>query len=138
MSLTARSLQAPAKDLAEATPQLTRSFLVLNDLFNMLGYNRDGREGPDDANRDEGYLFWIAWLNHIGNAVFSTADAHGSFRPVTFLAPCSIIKANLDRPETEFLLGLTDALLDPRICGPNAVSSARARLAKAEAKDKGR
>ena len=78
-----RDLRPAARDLATATPDLDRSFKVLNHLFNLLGYNESGREGPGDATRDEGYLFWLAWLAHNGGAVFSTADAHGSFRPVT-------------------------------------------------------
>ena len=45
---------------------------MLNHLFNLVGYNPNGREGPDKAGRDEGYLFWIAWLQHNGAALFST------------------------------------------------------------------
>ena len=34
----------------------------INRLFNMLGFNPGGREGPEKADRQEGYLFWLAWL----------------------------------------------------------------------------
>ena len=73
-----RTLKQPANDLATSTPQLTRSFVVLNHLFNLIGYNPNGREGPDKSMntgpnpREEGYLFWIAWLLHNGDSVFST------------------------------------------------------------------
>ena len=46
------------------TPDLTRSFTVLNHLFNLAAYNPNGREDPDKDGREEGYLFWIAWVQH--------------------------------------------------------------------------
>ncbi|TML02740.1 MAG: MCE family protein, partial [Actinobacteria bacterium] len=84
-----RDLKPASKNLARATPDLTRTFTVLNHLFNMVGFNPNGREGPDNPKRDEGFLFWLAWLNHNGAALFSSSDAHGPFRPVTLGAPCS-------------------------------------------------
>ena len=42
-----------------------RRFKVVNYLLNELAYNPPGKE--------EGYLFWTAWANHVGNAVFSDA-----------------------------------------------------------------
>ena len=112
-----RSLRPAARSLAESTPDLTRSFVVLNRLFNMIGFNEGGRQGPDVSGREEGYLFWIAWLGHNGGAVFSTADATGIFRPVAIQATCATIKQTInDEPELEFLQGLTGALFDPRIC----------------------
>ncbi|HEV3001425.1 MAG TPA: MlaD family protein [Solirubrobacteraceae bacterium] len=103
--------------LARSTPDLTRSFVVLNHLFNMVGYNKDGREGADDPDRDEGYLFWIAWLGHVGGAVFSTSDNGGTLRPVALQANCQTIKSSLqEQPQLGFLQALTDALFDPRIC----------------------
>ena len=45
---------------------------MLNHLLNTLAYNPPGKE--------EGYLFWAAWANHIGAPVFSTQDAHGPIR----------------------------------------------------------
>jgi phospholipid/cholesterol/gamma-HCH transport system substrate-binding protein len=112
-----RSLRPAARSLADSTPDLSRSFVVLNHLFNMIGFNEGGRQGPDVASRDEGYLFWIAWLGHNGGAVFSTSDATGIFRPVAIQATCATIKQTInDEPELEFLQGLTGALFDPRIC----------------------
>lgn len=85
-------LRPAASNLAKATPDLTGTFTVLNHLFNMIGFNPNGSEGPTVASRDEGFLFWIAWLNHDGAALFSSSDANGPFRPVTFSAPCSTLK----------------------------------------------
>jgi len=87
-----RTLAPAARNLARATPDLTGAFTVLNRLFNMAGFNPNGTEGPDNPGRDEGFLFWLAWLNHNGAALFGTSDANGPFRPVTFSAPCSAIK----------------------------------------------
>lgn len=120
-----RSLRPASENLAKSTPDLTRSFVVLNHLFNLLGFNQDGREGPDKASRDEGYLFWIAWLQHNGAAVFSTADAHGSLRPVSVTGTCTAIKASIDEQFSSqlppaaatFLSGLTGVVTDPNVCG---------------------
>jgi phospholipid/cholesterol/gamma-HCH transport system substrate-binding protein len=110
-------LRPTARRLAVATPDLTKSFVVLNNLFNMLGYNKDGREPPDKATRDEGYLYWIAWLGHIGGALFSTSDNGGTFRPTAIQASCQTIKATVSEvPQLGFLQALTGALFDPRIC----------------------
>jgi phospholipid/cholesterol/gamma-HCH transport system substrate-binding protein len=113
-----RDLRPASRQLAAGTPDVTRSLKVLNRFFNLLAFNRDGREGPDDADRQEGYLFWLAWVNHLGGAVFSTADANGPFRPVAFAGACETLRRSVDEePELEFLQGLTPVLTDPRICG---------------------
>ena len=115
-----RSLEPAASDLASATPDLTRSFVVLNHLFNMLGYNQNGREGPDISNkvRDEGYLFWIAWATHQSNNLFTTGDAHGSLRAVTAGGTCNTFRATAGESDANaFLQGLAGLLTDPRVCG---------------------
>ena len=61
------------RDLAAATPDLTRSFRVVNALLNTLAYNPPG-------STEEGYLFWLSWANHLGATVFATQDAHGPIR----------------------------------------------------------
>ena len=70
---TVRELRPALRDLAAATPDLTRSFRVLNALLNTLAYNPPGAT-------EEGYLFWLSWANHVGATVFATQDAHGSIR----------------------------------------------------------
>jgi phospholipid/cholesterol/gamma-HCH transport system substrate-binding protein len=115
-----RELKPASGRLADATPDLTRSFTVLNHLFNMLGYNPNGREAPSATNalREEGYLYWVAWVSHQGLNLFSAADAHGTFRPLTIGSPCNVLKATVsEEPQLEFLRGLTGALTDPRVCG---------------------
>jgi phospholipid/cholesterol/gamma-HCH transport system substrate-binding protein len=111
-----RSLKPASRNLAKATPDLTRSFTVLNHLFNMVGFNPGGREGPDVAKRDEGFLFWIAWLDHNGTALFSSSDANGTLRPITLGANCSTLKQTGDANPPLGMI-LAPALSDPNVCG---------------------
>ena len=111
-----RSLQPASQNLAAATPDLTRTFTVLNHLLNMVGYNQNGREDPGKADRDEGYLFWIAWLQHNAAALFSSSDANGPLRPVTIGAKCTTLKQTGDANPPLGLL-FQPALLDPKLCG---------------------
>jgi phospholipid/cholesterol/gamma-HCH transport system substrate-binding protein len=112
-----RSLRPSTKKLATATPALTASFKQINAFFNMLAYNPGGAEAPS-ANRQEGYLFWLAWLQHAGIQLFSTSDAHGVLRPVTLGSPCAAVKQIVaEEPQLEFLEGLTGVLTDPNACG---------------------
>jgi len=111
-----RDLKPASKNLKTATPDLTRTFTVLNHLFNMVGFNPNGKEGPDVANRDEGFLFWIAWLDHNGASLFSSSDANGPFRPVTVGAPCTTLKQTGDANPPLGMI-LAPALADPHVCG---------------------
>jgi phospholipid/cholesterol/gamma-HCH transport system substrate-binding protein len=111
-----RDLKPASKNLKTATPDLTRTFTVLNHLFNMVGFNPNGKEGPDNAKRDEGFLFWIAWLDHDGASLFSSSDANGPFRPVTLGAPCTTLKQTGDANPPLGMI-LAPALADPHVCG---------------------
>ena len=44
-----RDLRPAAIQLADAAPGLTRTFTQLNHFFNLLAYNPNGREGPENA-----------------------------------------------------------------------------------------
>ena len=111
-----QSLKAPADDLATATPDLTSTFTTLNHFLNLAGFNENGRQGPTAAGRDEGYLFWLAWLQHNGAALFSSSDANGPFRPVTLGGTCSVLKELTgDNPPLNLLY--QPALLNQRVCG---------------------
>jgi len=116
-----RDLKPVATRLADASPNLTQVVTRLNHFFNLLGYNQAGREGPEKASRQEGYLFYLAWASHLGIQVFSSSDAHGFLRPVTAGAPCaSLVQLLQAEPQLEFLNGLTPLLTDSGPCKDSA------------------
>jgi phospholipid/cholesterol/gamma-HCH transport system substrate-binding protein len=85
----ARKVQAPLKHinqasqpLADTTTSLSKSFNDLNLLLNALAYNPPG-------SAEEGYLFWLSWLNHDSNALFFTQDAGGPLRHGLVLLSCA-------------------------------------------------
>jgi phospholipid/cholesterol/gamma-HCH transport system substrate-binding protein len=107
----ARDLAPAARGLARTFPELDRNAKVLNDLTNMLGYNQSGREAPDKAGRDEGYLFHLAWLAHQTTNLQSTDDANGPMRPIFLTGTCSTLTSLVnDVPQLEFALGLSPLL----------------------------
>jgi phospholipid/cholesterol/gamma-HCH transport system substrate-binding protein len=113
-----RELDPAAADLAEADPTLKRTVHQLNRLFNLLAFNPGGREGPDDEDREEGYLFHLAWLSHQSVSLFGGQDANGIFRPLVLGGACNVLlNTAQSAPESEFLLGLSGVLNDPAICG---------------------
>jgi hypothetical protein len=113
-----RFLSPAARDLRKSTPNMNRSFIVLNRLFNMAAHNPNGREGPGDPDREEGYLFYLGWLPHNSASTFATADAHGPFRPSLVAGSCQTLRTLAsDRPESEFALNLTPILTNPTLCG---------------------
>jgi phospholipid/cholesterol/gamma-HCH transport system substrate-binding protein len=111
-----RSLKAPATELAASSPDLTNTFTVLNHFLNLASYNEKGRQGPTVAGRDEGYLFWLAWLQHNGASLFSMSDANGPFRPVTIGGTCSVLKEITGESPPLNLL-YQPALLNQQVCG---------------------
>ena len=114
----ARDLRPAAHNLSAATPALTRTFAALNHFLNLAAYNPGGREDPGKGGRQEGYLFWAAWVQHMATQLFSSSDAHGTFRPVTIAAPCGTVKQLVqEEPQLEFLTMLTPILTDSAACG---------------------
>jgi len=111
-----RDLAPAAAGLSATAPNLTRTGKVLNTFFNLLGYNDNGREAPGVANRDEGYLFWLAWASHQGLNVLSNEDANGPMRPVFLTGTCSTLTGLVNaQPGLEFGLALSPLLAN--LCG---------------------
>jgi phospholipid/cholesterol/gamma-HCH transport system substrate-binding protein len=109
---TVKELRPAARDLAAAAPDLERSFSVVNLLLDTLAYNPPGKE--------EGYLFWVAWANHIGNQIFTTQDAHGPIRRGLFITTCQDVPVLDQVAQANPLLGvLTDLLNLPKQNCPN-------------------
>ncbi len=109
----ARAVQKPlrhvkqgAKPLGQTATGLANGFGDLNRLFNALAYNPPG-------SAQEGYLFWLAWLNHDTNAVFFTQDAGGPLRHGIVMLNCSTATTGagvaLGDPDVKTLLQLSNA-----------------------------
>jgi phospholipid/cholesterol/gamma-HCH transport system substrate-binding protein len=106
-----KDLAPAARGLARTFPELDRNAKVLNDFVNMLGHNRNGREAPDKAGRDEGYLFQLGWLAHQTANLQSVDDANGPMRPIFLTGTCSTLTSLVnDLPQAEFALGLSPLL----------------------------
>jgi phospholipid/cholesterol/gamma-HCH transport system substrate-binding protein len=80
-----KEIRPAASAFADATPDLTTTFRVLNAFLDGLAYNPPGSR--------EGYLFYLAWLNHISNSIFSAQDAEGPIRRGILAAPCQRLLA---------------------------------------------
>ena len=110
-----KSLDKAAGRLARATPKLTVVAKKLNRLGNMAAYNPNGAEPPDTSNRDEGYLYWVAWGTHVGNSIFSGGDANANYWRVYLSESCEAalnIVGSVD-PVVEALRQLITGLTDP-------------------------
>lgn len=75
-----KDVRPTARRLARAMPPLDAAALRVNRLGNMAAFNPRGAEQPGTPSRDEGYLFWGAWLGHNSASLFSVQDAHGLYR----------------------------------------------------------
>jgi phospholipid/cholesterol/gamma-HCH transport system substrate-binding protein len=107
------NLTVAARRLSRATPPLTVVGKKINRLGNMAAYNPNGAEPPGAPGRDEGYLFWAAWLGHVGNSVFSTGDAHGFLRRIYLTMGCDEAQSLLGAsPFAPLVTGL-GVLFDP-------------------------
>ncbi len=128
---TVKALRPAANDLAETLPGLTSSLDVLNELFNTLAYN--------PAGKDEGFLYWLGWANHLGAAIFSSQDANGSVRRGLIYGSCASLQVFTVIGTANPLLGTLSELLNaPRfeeVCSKQdsvaAGASARAAAARA-------
>jgi len=107
-------LRPTMRDLASVTPDLSDSFRVLNRLFNTLTFNPPGEQ-------QEGFLFWLAWGNHIGNTLFLTQDAHGPVRRGIVVISCSssqlLDAVTLANPVLGALVQLLNKPTTQEICG---------------------
>ncbi|MGZ4201813.1 MAG: hypothetical protein ACXVRH_07125, partial [Thermoleophilaceae bacterium] len=102
---TVTQLRGAAGHLAPAAPHLTNSVKFLNVLLNELAYNPPGNE--------EGYLYWLSWLNHLGASLFSTQDANGPLRRGIFITDCTslgVVKVlQQSNPQLTVILDLLNA-----------------------------
>jgi phospholipid/cholesterol/gamma-HCH transport system substrate-binding protein len=95
-------LQPSLQDFAQASPQLTTSFTVLNEFFNELAYN----PGPNQA----GFLFFADWGAHDLNSVVAQGEANGAVGQTLLYFNCEVVQilvgvAKVD-PTAKLALGL--------------------------------
>jgi phospholipid/cholesterol/gamma-HCH transport system substrate-binding protein len=102
---TVHQLRIAAQHLAPTAPRLTSSVTFLNTLFNELAYNPPGAQ--------EGYLYWLSWLNHAGASLFSTQDANGALRRGIFMTDCGSLQVvqvlQQSNPQLGVILDLLNA-----------------------------
>jgi phospholipid/cholesterol/gamma-HCH transport system substrate-binding protein len=113
-----RNLRPAAQNLVGATPRLTTLAGKLNKLFNMAAYNPNGAESPGTPGRDEGYLYWLGWLAHVGNSTFSSQDAHGVYRHIYLVLTCGTAESILASSPLAPLVTGFGALFDSGTCQP--------------------
>ncbi len=115
-----QQLQPSLKDFAQASPQLTTAFTVINEFFNELAYN----PGPNQG----GFLFYLDWANHDLNSVVAQGDAHGAEGQALLYFNCEQVPLLHSVAAADPTAGLILGLLNP----PNA-SQCKAALSSSSA-----
>jgi phospholipid/cholesterol/gamma-HCH transport system substrate-binding protein len=105
-------LRRAAKEFNAASPGLTTIANKINRLGNMAAYNPNGAEPSGTPNRDEGYLYWAAWLGHNGASVFSAGDGNGFLRRIYFTVGCDQVNeiVNSSSAAEETIKGIVTGL----------------------------
>jgi phospholipid/cholesterol/gamma-HCH transport system substrate-binding protein len=112
-----RHLAQAADPLDKTTKGLSTTFGELNMLANAAAYNP-----PSPV--EEGYLFWLAWLNHDTNALFFSQDAMGPMLRTIVIFGCTTAGlaegVATPRPFLRTLQQMTNVPSsdDPRVCPP--------------------
>ncbi len=118
----AAALRPAAADLAATQPALAESFGVLNDLFNGIAYNPPGKQ--------EGYLYWLAWANHMAASMISSQDAHGPTRRGVLLGSCDSLRVFEAVGKANAILGTLVTLVNApsfaSVCGAKAAAAGTA------------
>lgn len=108
-----KHLKGLSESLGPAAKSLKGGFTDLNRLLNLLAYNPPG-------GAEEGYLFWLTWLNHNANALFQVQDAMGPLRRGIILESCQtarLAEATVaTRPFLKTLIELTNVPLIKDVC----------------------
>jgi phospholipid/cholesterol/gamma-HCH transport system substrate-binding protein len=116
-----RQVRKPVKHLAslagplgKAAKGLKTGFTDLNALLNELAFNPPGAA-------QEGFLFWLTWLNHNANSLFNVQDAMGPLRRGIVIESCQTARLAeatvVARPFLKTLLELSRPPSVAEICG---------------------
>jgi len=104
-------LRGAAREFSAATPRLTVVGKEINRLGNMAAYNPGGANPPGTPGRDEGYLYWAAWLGHVGALTFDSQDANGAYRRIYITASCANLKSTVSvNPLAPLITGLAPVI----------------------------
>lgn len=120
------TLNRLAEPLQEASEGLEGGLTELNFLLNALAYNPPGGE--------EGYLFYLSWLNHNTNSLFLLQDGMGPIRRGLVMLSCQT--ANLadgvtaTRPFLKTTQEITRVPLSSEICGESPFSPVKGAKGK--------
>jgi phospholipid/cholesterol/gamma-HCH transport system substrate-binding protein len=94
-----RAARPPLPDLRDAAdrysrtaPRLTTIGNKANRLLNMAAFNPDGTEEAGEAGRNEGFLYWLAWLGHNSSSVWSAGDGTGYMRRIYLTMGCEQVQ----------------------------------------------
>jgi phospholipid/cholesterol/gamma-HCH transport system substrate-binding protein len=110
-------IRRAATNFGEATPHLTKTFQKLNVLTNMASHNPGGAEPSGTPGRDEGYLFWAAWLGHNTASLYSSGDGNGYYRRIYLSMGCDQILDLVSNPNpaaqlvTQLITGFTNTVI---------------------------
>jgi phospholipid/cholesterol/gamma-HCH transport system substrate-binding protein len=86
----ARAVRTPLKQLKKAANPLTRTSTGLASAFKNLNLGLNALAYNPPGSAQEGYLFWLGWLNHDTNALFFTQDAGGPLRHGLVMINCAL------------------------------------------------
>jgi phospholipid/cholesterol/gamma-HCH transport system substrate-binding protein len=102
---TIKTLRPANRDLAAVTPDLRKTFKVLNTFLNEWAYNPPGPA--------EGFFFYTVWGAHVGASVFNSQDAHGPIRRGLILTTCRSLGVLQSVANTDRQLSTIIELLHP-------------------------
>ena len=112
-----QELRPALSDLSAVQPSLLTTFKIVNQLLNTLAYNPPG-------SKDEGFLFWASWVNHLGPAIFSNQDAQGPIRRGLVVIGCQSLQllenVVLGNPQLGTLVQLLEAPNRLEVCPQTA------------------
>jgi phospholipid/cholesterol/gamma-HCH transport system substrate-binding protein len=112
-----QELRPALRDLSAVQPSLVTTFKIVNRLLDTLAYNPPG-------DKAEGFLFWAAWVNHLGPAIFSNQDAQGPIRRGLVVIGCQSLQllenVVLGNPQLGTLIQLLDAPDRLEVCPQSA------------------
>ena len=98
-----------------------RASTVLNQLFNGLAYNPPGKQ--------EGYLYWLAWANHMAASLLASQDGMGPTRRGVVFGSCDSLRVYEAVGKANAILGTLVTLLNPptfaSVCGTGKAAARR-------------